>query len=422
VVQFAVCSTKDAATRRSRPLDRLKEAMPRLRIRMELNRGGIGVPLYKMASVIDEAQKFFRMLAEDVRIGKDSGEWLGFDFDNKSLNFTAEYVGPVKPEQIREFYAAFAGETLLRQATIAQFARIAGAIDEDELIGFGLYQNDRETEPSEWRSLSKRDALRIAEEIRVLLDRTGDGESRLPPALDTKAAAALFRQRREHGGLAERVSRLENEMSWQSEAIQNLRGTAANTEQNLEKLLVTVDSFCDRATRQMERLPAPAQPAPEPPPPEPARFRWRLPVAIAAVCALAGVGLFRGLVGPRPTSGRVRAADPAVVTQPPAPAPETPKAPEPAKSVRVAIKASEPTWVAVYEDNKLTLAKLLDTDQTTNIDSTGTVRVRLGNAGGAEITANGKSLGRVGQKGQVKTIEFTPAGFRMVSNVSTSKQ
>jgi len=69
-----------------------------------------------MASVVDEAQKFFRMLADDVHIGKDSGEWLGFDFDNKSLNFTAEYVGPVDPDQVREFYAAFEGVTLLRRA------------------------------------------------------------------------------------------------------------------------------------------------------------------------------------------------------------------------------------------------------------------------------------------------------------------
>ena len=36
--------------------------MSRLRIRMELNRGGVGVPLHKLASVVDEAQKFFRML------------------------------------------------------------------------------------------------------------------------------------------------------------------------------------------------------------------------------------------------------------------------------------------------------------------------------------------------------------------------
>src|SRR5882724_5494293 len=246
--------------------------MARLRIRMELNRGGVGVPLHKLASVVDEAQKFFRMLGEDCHIEKHAGEWLGMDFDNKSLNFTAEYIGAVEPAQIRQFYAAFDGVTLLRRATIAQFARIADAIDEDELIGFGLYQSDQESEPSEWRSLSKREALRITEEIRLLLNRTGDGEaeSRIPAALDPGAAASLFRDRREHGGLAERVARLENEVSRHGEAIQTLTGTTANTEQNLQNLLGAVDAFCEKAARQMERLPAPAVPERKP-------FSWRIP-------------------------------------------------------------------------------------------------------------------------------------------------
>src|SRR5205823_8434021 len=85
--------------------------MARLRIRIELNRGGVGVPLHKLASVVDESQKFFRMLAEDVSIDKGKGEWLGFDFDHESLNFTAEYVGHVTAEQGQAFYAAFDGTT-----------------------------------------------------------------------------------------------------------------------------------------------------------------------------------------------------------------------------------------------------------------------------------------------------------------------
>src|SRR5579863_4625885 len=162
------------------------------------------------------------MLAGDVHIDPESGEWMGLDFDNKSLNFTAEFVGPVTATQASQFRAAFDGVTLLRRATITQFARIAGAIEEDELIGFGLYQSDEETEPTEWRSLSKRDALRIGEEIHLLLDRSEENavESRLPTALDQSAAAALFKERREHGGLVERIARLESEVGRHSEAIE----------------------------------------------------------------------------------------------------------------------------------------------------------------------------------------------------------
>lgn len=401
--------------------------MSRLRIRMELNRGGVGVPLHKLASVVDEAQKFFHMLGDDVQIDGAAGEWLGVDFENKSLNFTAEFVGPVSSAQVRQFHAAFDGVTPLRRATIAQFARIADAIDEDELIGFGLYQNDAETEPTEWRSLSKREALRITEEIRLLLERAGEGgvESRLPTALDATAGASLFRERRERGdGLADRVARLENEVNRHTEAIDTLRGTTVHTEQNLQKLLVAVDSFCDRAARQMERLPAPT-------PPPPARsFRWAIPVTAAALTlALAWFSWPRGSFEARPAATRAQAADP-IPSAVPASAPTVEKAktePEvPAKtsggtspkaapvSVRVDLKAVEPTWVAVYVDGQQTFAKLLETDQSTTIDSARQIRVRLGNAGGVEISANGKPIGPVGHRGEVRVVEFTANGFHIL--------
>jgi hypothetical protein len=118
--------------------------MSRLRIRVELNRGGVGVPLHKLASVVHESECFFQMLAEDVHIQKERGEWLAFDFDHESLNFTAEFVGPVTADQVGAFANAFGGSTSLRRATIAQFTRIADAIGEDELIGFGLYHSDQE--------------------------------------------------------------------------------------------------------------------------------------------------------------------------------------------------------------------------------------------------------------------------------------
>jgi len=108
--------------------------MARLRIRIELNRGGVGVHLHKLASVVDQAQKFFCLLTEDIQIDQSKGEWLGFDFGNESLNFTAEFVGPVTAEQVAAFHAAFDGTTSLRRATIAQFARITEVIEQDELI------------------------------------------------------------------------------------------------------------------------------------------------------------------------------------------------------------------------------------------------------------------------------------------------
>ena len=43
------------------------------------------------------------------------------------------------------------------------------------------------------------------------------------------------------------------------------------------------------------------------------------------------------------------------------------------------------------------------------------VTLRLGNAGGVTITLNGKPIGPVGPKGQVRTLQFTSGGFQIVA-------
>ena len=138
-----------------------------------------------MASVVEETRKFFYLLSEDVHIEADRGEWLASDFDAESLNFTAEYAGPVSADQAHAFGAAFSGATSLRRDTIAQFTRIADFLGEDELVGFGLYQSDQETEPTEWRCLSKRDAMRFGDEIKLLAQAAGEqmSETQLPAVL-----------------------------------------------------------------------------------------------------------------------------------------------------------------------------------------------------------------------------------------------
>jgi len=183
--------------------------MSRLRVRVELNRRKAGVPMEELVSVVDETRKFFHLLAEDVQIEGGRGEWLASNFDPEALNFTAEYDGPASVEQVKAFGSAFGGTTSLRRETIAQFTRIADFIGEDELVGFGLYQSDQETEPSDWRCLSRRDAVRFSEEIRMLAQATGTSESvaPLPVAKGVVAGRRLFKDRRERDTLAADPSR-----------------------------------------------------------------------------------------------------------------------------------------------------------------------------------------------------------------------
>jgi len=420
--------------------------MARLRVRVELNRGGVGVPLHKLASVVDEAQKFFHMLSDDVRIEKGKGEWLGFDFDHESLNFTAEYVGPVSAEQVQAFNAAFDGTTSLRRGTIDQFARITSAIGEDELIGFGLYQGEDGGEPNEWRCLSRRDALRIADEIHVLTeaDQEPNRESHLPSVIDSSVGARFFGDRRDRSAdpgktsefprdsdadLARRLTRVEAKVEEHSGLIRDVRKDAAGTEESFRQLLTAVEGFCDQATRQIERVAPLALSAPPPPPPRTSYARvWPIAGGTAALVVLifAAIRFWPAHSAPQ-FDQRVTAASPAAVppkpvASPVAPPPTSPPASTPAPSVtkpavmRVDIKVTEPTWVSLIDaDGKKLLVGLLVAGDVRTYQLTKTAVLRAGNAGGLTVRLDGKPLGPIGARGYVKEIEFKNGSYKVTA-------
>jgi hypothetical protein len=253
--------------------------MARLRVRIELNRRMAGVPLHKMASVVEETRKFFCLLSEDVQIDSDRGEWLASDFDPESLNFTAEFAGAVSTEQVQAFGAAFSGATSLRKTTIAQFTRIADFLGEDELVGFGLYQSEQEPEPTEWRCLSKRDAMRFGEEIKLLAQAAGEPspESQLPAVINGSVAGRrLFRDRRKRDALAtdpgkllqdvetnlaRRISVLEEEIAEQSRRMRQVAASPDLAQERFEKMLLAMETFWAQAPRAWPQLPAPSAPA-----------------------------------------------------------------------------------------------------------------------------------------------------------------
>jgi TonB family protein len=266
--------------------------MARLRVRLELNRRSAGVPLDKLASVVEETRKFFHLLAEDVHIEAERGEWMASDFDTESLNFTAEYSGAVTADQARAFGAAFAGATSLRRSTIAQFTRIADFLGEDELVGFGLYQADQETEPSEWRCLSKRDAQRFGQEIQLLAQAAGESQpaTSLPAVMNGSIAGRrLFKQRRERqelaadpsklirdveSNLSRRIDLLEGEVAEQTRKLGTRVITTPDlSEDRFKQLLSAMETFWAQAPKQMPLLAvavpaAVPEPTPAPAPPE----------------------------------------------------------------------------------------------------------------------------------------------------------
>jgi len=243
--------------------------MNRLRVRVELNRRKSGVPLDELVSVVDETRKFFHLLAQDVEIPVERGEWQASNFDPESLNFTAEYSGPASAEQIKAFGSAFGGATSLRRETIAQFTHIADFIGEDELVGFGLYQSDQESEPSDWRCLSRRDALRFADEICLLGKAVGESGSDAPlPAVMNGSVGGrrLFKDRRERetlavdpskwirdveSTLARRIGLLESQVEAQAHKMHGLGNTQEAADERFLKLLGAMESFWNQAPRQL---------------------------------------------------------------------------------------------------------------------------------------------------------------------------
>ena len=95
---------------------------------------------------------------------------------------------------------------------------------------------------------------------------------------------------------------------------------------------------------------------------------------------------------------------------------------EPSKSngaVRLELTAEEPVWVLARAGGKYLFSGTLEPKQTRSVEANGPLLLRLGNAGGVNITLNGKPLGAVGPKGQVRDVQFTSGGFQIVAAAQT---
>jgi cytoskeleton protein RodZ len=87
----------------------------------------------------------------------------------------------------------------------------------------------------------------------------------------------------------------------------------------------------------------------------------------------------------------------------------------PGGQVKVEITAAEPVWVMARANGKYLFSGTLEANQTKSVEANGTLTLRVGNAGGLNITLNGKPIGPVGPKGQVRDVQFTSGGFQIVA-------
>lgn len=88
----------------------------------------------------------------------------------------------------------------------------------------------------------------------------------------------------------------------------------------------------------------------------------------------------------------------------PSPAPEFP--------ITVTLKAVKPSWIQVNADGKVVYSQTMGpNDQQLTLHGKDKMQLTLGNAGGVELSFNGKALGPLGQEGQTRKLTITPQGM-----------
>jgi transcriptional regulator with XRE-family HTH domain len=91
-----------------------------------------------------------------------------------------------------------------------------------------------------------------------------------------------------------------------------------------------------------------------------------------------------------------------------------PPPPAPAGRLLIELGATDDTWVRVTSDEKIVYSGTLRPGQTKTFQGMDAVSVLTGNAGGLVASFNGRSIGPVGPKGQLRVIEFTPQGHKIL--------
>ena len=102
---------------------------------------------------------------------------------------------------------------------------------------------------------------------------------------------------------------------------------------------------------------------------------------------------------PGPSPSPIAGASPSSFIPPIAGASPSPS-PTPARGLVVEVVAIERSWLEVWVDGRSVLAETIQPGVTRSFTAEGQVRMRVGNAGGVQVTVNGVTQGPLGARGQ----------------------
>jgi cytoskeleton protein RodZ len=82
--------------------------------------------------------------------------------------------------------------------------------------------------------------------------------------------------------------------------------------------------------------------------------------------------------------------------------------------ITLQVSATEPTWLSMFADGKRSFTGTLAATESKVLEGRETARLRTGNAGGVNVVFNGKLLGALGPRGQIRTVLFTKEGYEVL--------
>jgi len=82
--------------------------------------------------------------------------------------------------------------------------------------------------------------------------------------------------------------------------------------------------------------------------------------------------------------------------------------------VVLSVSATEKTWISITSEGKQVFSGILEPSQTKTLTGLEAAKLRVGNAGGLEVRWNGKPIGPIGPRGQVRVVLLTPENFQIL--------
>jgi len=79
------------------------------------------------------------------------------------------------------------------------------------------------------------------------------------------------------------------------------------------------------------------------------------------------------------------------------------------------LSATEKTWLSITSAGKQVFSGILEPSQTKTLTALDAAQMKVGNAGGIEVRWNGKPIGPIGRRGEVRTVVFTPENFQILA-------